>query len=216
MRQNQLMQEENRSLRAKVQSLQEENVWASSEIDRMHWENQAARVEMQWMWNRLQQFPAVESKTYAQTLGSGDMDTVPCESKATYAQTLRSEEDEDRHKSGGERCIRHEPIMNREKRQCKCCVLEAIYKLMLSAPHLTPDLGEFVAMNLVNIPPFINFWCPGCIREFVNKTSWNDLELTLYLIGHTEWKGPSMAEVKQHLKKANLRQRVKCALHFKS
>jgi hypothetical protein len=50
MRQNQLMQEENRLLRKKSQSLQEENVWASSELDRMHWEHKSALVELQWLY----------------------------------------------------------------------------------------------------------------------------------------------------------------------
>ena len=208
MRQNQLMQDENRSLRTKVQTLQEENVWASSEIDRMHWENQAARVEMQWLWGRMQ--PPLEIKTYAQTLRS-------CENKTTYAQTLQPEETiAAKHEAGGERCLRHEPIMRREKRQCKCCVLEAIHGLMMSAPQITPDLGEYVASNLVNIPPFANFWCPGCTREFVNGATWHELERILYLIRCVEHEGATMAELKRCLKNAALRQRVKCAVHLKA
>ena len=52
MRQNQLMQEEIRTLRKKMRSLQEENVWASSELDRMHWEHQNVLAELQWMCNQ--------------------------------------------------------------------------------------------------------------------------------------------------------------------
>jgi hypothetical protein len=202
MRQNQLMQDENRLLRKKMQALQEENVWASTELDRMHWEHQTALVEIKWLWN--------------QRLASWNLSAPPndCATK-TYAEMLQAEEQQRSKVDGCERCVRHEPTSRREKRQCKCCVLEAISKLVLSAPRDVQDMGEFVAAGLVKVPPFVNFWCPECTKDFVNQTSRSELEAILQLVGRIEHGGSTMQELKQHMKHKTIRQRVKCALHAK-
>ena len=196
MRQNQLMQDENRALRKKLHALQEENVWASSELDRLHWEHQNALVEMQCLWSRRLQSP------------------LDCGPK-TYAETLQAEEQSGGRLEGGERCLRHEPALRRERRQCKCCVLETIHRLMGSAPPDAADLGEYVAASLANLSPFNSFWCPGCTKDFVNRTPRRELEDILRLVERIERDGASMSELKKRLKNATLRQRVKCAVHLK-
>ena len=201
MRQNQLMQDENRLLRKKLHSLQEENVWASSELDRLHWEHQTTLVEMQWLWNQ-----RLQSSLPPPSQDGGTK---------TYAETLQTDEQSGGKLDGGERCIRHEPALRRERRQCKCCVVETIYRLMGSAPPDTPDLGDYVAASLANMSPFASFWCPGCTKDFVNRTSRREMEDILRLVGLIERDGASMAELKKRLKHASLRQRVKCAVHLK-
>ena len=199
LRQNQLMQDENRSLRNKVRSLNEENVWSASQIDRMHWEYQSMHLEAQWLWN---QQMAVWNRPLA---------VNPEVGAKTYAQTLRMDDS----KTDRELCTRHEPSKRREKRQCKCCVIETIQSLMMAAPQGTGDLGGFVACHLVNIPPFVNFWCSGCTREFVNQTTFHELEEILRLVVRIEHDGVPVSELKKALKHASLRQRVKCQLHYK-
>jgi hypothetical protein len=215
MRQNQLMQEENRALRKKMLSLQEdmrslreENIWASSELDRLHWEHQSAVVELQWMYK--QRVSVWNQSTAA-------IPSPPVETTKTYAQTLQTEDAVNKPDcTSCERCLRHEPSARRERRQCKCCVLEAIYRLVLSAPKDVQDVGEYVASGLVNIPPFAAFWCPGCTKDFVNKTSRRDLEAILHLVERIERNAAPMSELKRRLKPLGLRQRVKCAVHLKS
>ena len=232
MRQNQLMQEENQALRKKMRSLQEdmrrlreENVWASSEVDRLHWEHQSAMVELQWMYQQrvsawtqsASSPPPMEAiKAYVppiRTPPSASTTPPPAveASSKTYAQTLQTEDKAD----GVERCIRHEAGARRERRQCKCCALEAIYRLVLSAPKDVPDVGEYVASRLVDVPPFATFWCPGCTKDFVNKTSRRDLEAILHLVERIERNAAPMSELKRRLKPLGLRQRVKCAVHSK-
>jgi len=232
MRQNQLMQEETQALRKKMRSLQEdmrrlreENVWASSEVDRLHWEHQSAMVELQWMYQQrvsawtqsASSPPPMEAiKAYVppiRTPPSASTTPPPAveASSKTYAQTLQTEDKAD----GVERCIRHEAGARRERRQCKCCALEAIYRLVLSAPKDVPDVGEYVASRLVDVPPFATFWCPGCTRDFVNKTSRRDLEAILHLVERIERNAAPMSELKRRLKPLGLRQRVKCAVHSK-
>jgi len=220
MHQNQMMQSEIRVLRKKLRSLQEENVWASSELDKIHWEYQAALVELQWLynqrvsvWNQSTPSPVV--------MVAQKSPSPPNENVKTYAETLRAEENTSTSTNRpeplcGERCIRHEPSARREKRQCKCCVLEAIYRLVLSAPPGVPDLGEYVAAGLVNIPPFVNFWCPECTKDFVNQTPRRELESILHLVNLIERDVAPMSELKRRLKPLSLRQRVKCAVHFKA
>ena len=211
MRQNQLMQEENRALRKKMRSLQDENVWASSELDRMHWEHQNAMVELQWLAS-----VRAQPTTAVLAVASSPPPPVAVDPPAkTYAQTLQTEDAGNKSDGAmsGERCLRHEPAARREKRQCKCCVLEAIYRLVLSAPKDTPDVGEYVASCLASTPPFVSFWCPGCTRDFVNQTPRRDLESILRLVERIERDAAPMAELKPRLKPLALRQRVKCAAH---
>jgi hypothetical protein len=182
-------------------------------------------VELQWMYQQrvsawtqsASSPPPVEAiKAYVppiRTPPSASTTPPPAveASSKTYAQTLQTEDKAD----GVERCIRHEASARRERRQCKCCVLETIHRLMGSAPPDAADLGEYVAVSLANMSPFNSFWCPGCTKDFVNRTSRRELEDILRLVGLIERDGASMAELKKRLKHASLRQRVKCAVHLK-
>lgn len=218
MRQNQLMQEENSFLRKKMRSLQEENVWASSELDRIHWEHQTALVEIQWLYKqRVSVWTPATTTTpnAAAPVPAQPLPSPPEGGVKTYAETLQTD-DIAAGSTSGERCIRHEASARRERRQCKCCVLEAIYRLVLSAPPGVQDVGEYVASSLVNIPPFANFWCPECTRDFVNQTPRRELESIMHLVGMIERDVAPMSELKRRLKPLSLRQRVKCAAHFKA